>query len=111
VIPEQIQFYTSPAASIVFPCPSLFSRTLDENDESRFHFIRSKCLWPGYINTIIDSPDVNQRREFNRLFTCSGEVMFPVRYELGFYVPEDGILHRQYRENLKSYIALTGWAL
>jgi hypothetical protein len=35
----------------------------------------------------------------------------PVKYELGFYIPEDGILHSHHRENLKSYIALTGWAL
>jgi hypothetical protein len=28
-----------------------------------------------------------------------------------FYIPEDGILHSQRRENLKSYIALTGWTL
>jgi hypothetical protein len=35
----------------------------------------------------------------------------PVRYELGFYIPEDGILHSPRRENLKSYITLTGWAL
>jgi hypothetical protein len=28
----------------------------------------------------------------------------PVRYELGFYIPEDGILHSHRRENLKSYI-------
>jgi hypothetical protein len=34
-----------------------------------------------------------------------------VRYELGFYIPEDGILHSDRRENLKSYIALTGWTL
>jgi hypothetical protein len=26
-------------------------------------------------------------------------------------IQEDGILHRYRRENLKSYIALTGWAL
>jgi hypothetical protein len=37
--------------------------------------------------------------------------MSPVRYELGFYIPEDGILHSHRRENLKSYIVLTGWAL
>jgi hypothetical protein len=30
--------------------------------------------------------------------------MFPVWYELGFYIPEDGILHSHRRENLKSYI-------
>jgi hypothetical protein len=36
--------------------------------------------------------------------------MFPVRYKLGFYVPED-IPHSHRRENLKSYIALTDWAL
>jgi hypothetical protein len=33
----------------------------------------------------------------------------PVKYELGFYIPEDDILHGHCRENIKSYIALTGW--
>jgi hypothetical protein len=28
----------------------------------------------------------------------------PVRYELGFYIPEDDILHCHCRDNLKSYI-------
>jgi hypothetical protein len=27
----------------------------------------------------------------------------PARYEVGFYVPEDGILNNHLRENLKSY--------
>jgi hypothetical protein len=31
--------------------------------------------------------------------------------ELGFHIPEDGILHSHSRENLKFYITLTGWAL
>jgi hypothetical protein len=31
--------------------------------------------------------------------------------ELGFYIPEDDVLHSHRRENLKSYIALTGWTL
>jgi hypothetical protein len=35
----------------------------------------------------------------------------PVRYKLGFYIPEDGILHGHRRKIRKSYIALTGWAL
>jgi hypothetical protein len=35
----------------------------------------------------------------------------PVKYEQGFYIPEDGILRSHRRENLKSYIALTGWTL
>jgi hypothetical protein len=35
----------------------------------------------------------------------------PVRYGLGFYISEDGILHNQSRENLTTYIALTGWTL
>jgi hypothetical protein len=30
--------------------------------------------------------------------------VYPVRYELGFYIPEDGILHSHRRENLKPYI-------
>jgi hypothetical protein len=37
--------------------------------------------------------------------------MSPVNYELNFYIPEDGILHSHRHENLKYYIALTGWAL
>jgi hypothetical protein len=35
----------------------------------------------------------------------------PMRYEQGFYIPEDGILHSHRRENLKSCIELTGWTL
>jgi hypothetical protein len=35
----------------------------------------------------------------------------PVRYALGFYNPEDDILHSHSRENLKSYTVLTGWVL
>jgi hypothetical protein len=37
--------------------------------------------------------------------------MSPVRNKLGSPIPEDDSLHSQRRENLKSYIALTGWAL
>jgi hypothetical protein len=37
--------------------------------------------------------------------------VFPVTYELGFNIPEDGILHSHRRKNIKSYTALTGWAL
>jgi hypothetical protein len=32
--------------------------------------------------------------------------MSPVRYELGFYIPEDAIPHSHCREGLKSYIVL-----
>jgi hypothetical protein len=35
----------------------------------------------------------------------------PVKYELGFYIPENVILHSDRSENLKSYIALTGCTL
>jgi hypothetical protein len=35
----------------------------------------------------------------------------PVKYELGFYIPQDDILHSHRREHLKSYIALTCWTL
>jgi hypothetical protein len=31
-----------------------------------------------------------------------------VRYKLRLYIVEDGILHNHGRENLKSYIVLTG---
>jgi hypothetical protein len=33
-----------------------------------------------------------------------------VKYKLGFYIPQVDILHSHRRENLKSYVALTGWA-
>jgi hypothetical protein len=32
-----------------------------------------------------------------------------VWYELGFYIPGDGILHCHRREQLRSYLVLTGW--
>jgi hypothetical protein len=35
----------------------------------------------------------------------------PVKYELGFYIPEDDILHSHCRETPKSYIELAGWTL
>jgi hypothetical protein len=35
--------------------------------------------------------------------------MFPVKYELGSYIPEDGILHSHYREKLRSYIQCIGY--
>jgi hypothetical protein len=34
-----------------------------------------------------------------------------VKYEQGFHIPEDAILHIDRRKNVKSYTALTGWAL
>jgi hypothetical protein len=37
--------------------------------------------------------------------------VFPIRYDLRFYIPEDGILHSHHRDYLNSYIALTSWAL
>jgi hypothetical protein len=37
--------------------------------------------------------------------------VFLLRQELGFYIPEESILHSRRRENLKSYIALTDLAL
>jgi hypothetical protein len=47
----------------------------------------------------------------NRLGSVTDRNVSPVKYELGFYIPEDDILHSHRRENLKSFIALTGWAL
>jgi hypothetical protein len=37
--------------------------------------------------------------------------VFPVRYDLGFYIPGDGIMHSHRRGNVESYLAFTGWAL
>jgi hypothetical protein len=33
--------------------------------------------------------------------------MSPVKYEIGFYIPESDILHSHRREKLKSYIGLS----
>jgi hypothetical protein len=30
----------------------------------------------------------------------------PVKYELGFYIPEDGILHSHHCENLQPYLKI-----
>jgi hypothetical protein len=35
----------------------------------------------------------------------------PVKYEQGFYIPEDGILHSHRRENLKSYMFVTAYGV
>jgi hypothetical protein len=32
----------------------------------------------------------------------------PMKYELGFYIPEDDILHSHRRENLR-YYTMVGW--
>jgi hypothetical protein len=37
--------------------------------------------------------------------------VFPVRCELDVYILEDGVPHSDRRENLKSCIEITGWAL
>jgi hypothetical protein len=34
-----------------------------------------------------------------------------VKYELGFYIPEDDILHSHRRENLKSYMVMSSTGL
>jgi hypothetical protein len=36
----------------------------------------------------------------------SGDVVFPMRYELGFYISEDDILRSHRRDNFKSYIII-----
>jgi hypothetical protein len=35
----------------------------------------------------------------------------PVRYEMNVDIPADDILNSHRRDNLKSYIVLTGWTL
>jgi hypothetical protein len=42
--------------------------------------------------------------------TCSSETSIFTR-DRRCHIPKDGILHCHSRENPKSYIALTGWAL
>jgi hypothetical protein len=37
--------------------------------------------------------------------------VIPVRYELGFYIPEDGILHSYSRQKLKSYMMNTTFGI
>jgi hypothetical protein len=59
-----------------------------------------------HVDTILHS----HRRENLKSYTAlTGWAMYwrcdvsPVKYELGFYIPEDDILHSHRRENLKSY--------
>jgi hypothetical protein len=35
--------------------------------------------------------------------------MSPVKYKLGFYIPEDTILHSHCRKSLKSYLVSQSW--
>jgi hypothetical protein len=37
--------------------------------------------------------------------------VFPVKYELDFYISDEVIIHSHRRENFRSYIALISWAL
>jgi hypothetical protein len=37
--------------------------------------------------------------------------MFPVRYNPGFYIPEDGILHSHRRGSLKFYMVLASFVM
>jgi hypothetical protein len=46
-----------------------------------------------------------------RIVSVARRNVSPVKYELGFYIPEDDILHSHCSENFKSYITLTGWTL
>jgi hypothetical protein len=39
----------------------------------------------------------------NRLGSVAETNVFPVRYKLGFHIPEDNILHSRRRETLKPY--------
>jgi hypothetical protein len=50
------------------------------------------------------------------LFTLMMEAILPSETSVltratRHHIPEDSILHSHHRENLKSYIALTGWTL
>jgi hypothetical protein len=74
-------------------------------------------------------PNIVFLRSVHRLLVTasavpSSSILFTLMMEALFYcetsvltratprnVPEDGILHSHRRENLKSYIALTGWTL
>jgi hypothetical protein len=56
-------------------------------------------------------PTIQSETSINHFHLVRIRNVFPLRHELCVYVPEDDILHSHRRENLKSYIALTGWAL
>jgi hypothetical protein len=49
--------------------------------------------------------------DINRLGSLARRNVSPVRYEPGFYIPEDDILHSHRSEHLKSYMVLTGWTV
>jgi hypothetical protein len=58
-------------------------------------------------NVVPSSPIIDTRMITALLFPVTSVLTRATRRN----VPEDAILHRQRRENLKSYIALTGWTL
>jgi hypothetical protein len=59
---------------------------------------------------IVTAVKTSHLRQLNRLGPIVENVS-PVRYELGFHIQEDGILHTHRRGNLRSYVLLTAWAL
>jgi hypothetical protein len=53
---------------------------------------------------------INRSTPLKMEVVCSSETSVLTRATLR-NIPEDGLLHSHRHENLKSYIALTGWAL
>jgi hypothetical protein len=58
-----------------------------------------------FIVTVVKTSDITWHYPDG---LSSGGMCVPVRYELGFYIPQDGIIHSHRRENLKSYTAIIG---
>jgi hypothetical protein len=52
-----------------------------------------------------------RRENFRSYITLTRRNVFPVRYELGFYIPEDCIIHSHRPDNLKSYDIYTIYEL
>jgi hypothetical protein len=49
--------------------------------------------WQNLVPTFVDRGMSRGQRGL-----CSGDNVFPEKYELGFYIPEDGILHNHHRQ-------------
>jgi hypothetical protein len=62
-------------------------------------------------DTILDIPHSHLRENLKSCTALTGWAVSPVRYELGFDIPEADIPHSHRRVNLKSCTALTGWAV
>jgi hypothetical protein len=63
---------------------------------------------PFFLVTAVKTSNLHS---INRLDSVAEKYCVSCKVRAGFYIPKDDILHSHHRENLKTYIVLTGWTL